>query len=68
MLNPADVHMEAGGFSDADGHIHQCTDWEIWTLTPLELVWQAPCVTGVFRVHTHLGDGSFVDPGRAGPN
>lgn len=59
-LNPADVHMETGPFSDPDGgDQHFCTDWEIWTVTPLERVWVTACATGVERLHTHLGDGIY---------
>ena len=36
VLSPADVHMETAPFSDPDGNAHRCTDWEIWTMTPLE--------------------------------
>ena len=61
VLNPADVHMEAPIFSDPDGNTHQCTDWEIQTISPPEPAWQASCVTGVSRVHIHLGDGTFVN-------
>ena len=61
ILNPADVHMEAPVFSDPDGHTHQCTDWLIETISPPEVAWQANCVTGVSRVHIHLGDGAFVN-------
>ena len=60
VVNPSDVHMEVDGFSDADGHTHFCTDWQIQT--PLgEVVWDAPCVTGLESVHVHLGDGTFVN-------
>jgi glucose/arabinose dehydrogenase len=59
-VNPADVHMETGPFSDVDaGDQHRCTDWEIWTIAPSQRVWSALCITGVERVHTHLGDGVF---------
>jgi glucose/arabinose dehydrogenase len=60
VLNPADVHMEAGGYSDTDGQAHACSDWEILTVTPPQVVWQAPCATGIEAGHVHLGDGSFV--------
>jgi hypothetical protein len=60
ILNPADVHMEAGGFADGDGNGHSCSDWEILVAGTSEVVWQAPCAAGVLRVHIHLGDGSFV--------
>jgi glucose/arabinose dehydrogenase/PKD repeat protein len=60
VVSPFDVHMEAGPFSDPDpGDTHFCTDWEIWTLSPLERVWVTSCITGVEKVHTHLGDGTF---------
>ncbi len=60
IVNPSDVHMEAGPFSDPDvGDQHLCTDWEIWTVAPLERVWFTSCIGGVERVHTHLGDGTF---------
>jgi glucose/arabinose dehydrogenase len=61
VLNPADVHMEASGFSDPDGDTHACSDWEIWTVSPSEPVWQAPCQDGLLKVHIHLGDGTFVN-------
>src|SRR5262245_56484609 len=60
IVNPADVHMETGPFSDPDpGDTHRCTDWEIWTVTPSERVWATLCIGGLERVHTHLGDGVF---------
>ncbi len=60
IVNPADVHMETGPFSDPDpGDAHLCTDWEIWTIAPAERVWKALCIGGVQKVHTHLGDGVF---------
>lgn len=61
IINPADLHMEAGPFVDADaGDTHACTDWEVWTITPVERVWATLCIAGVERVHTHLGDGAFM--------
>ena len=60
VVNPADVHMEAVGFSDPDGNNHLSTDWEIWTVGALpERVWHTLGITGVERLHTHLGDGIF---------
>lgn len=60
LINPADVHMETAPFSDPDaGDLHRCSDWEIWTVSPLERVWAAECIRGVERVHVHLGDGNF---------
>lgn len=64
VVNPSDVHMEAIGFVDPDGNAHQNTDWEIWTADangqPIELAWTTIGISGVERVHTHLGDGIFV--------
>ncbi|MFM1872164.1 MAG: hypothetical protein RL398_1586, partial [Planctomycetota bacterium] len=60
VLNPNDVHMETGPFSDPNpGDQHAATDWEIWTVTPNQRVWAALNVTGVERFHAHLGDGVF---------
>lgn len=65
-VNPADVHMEAVGFSDDDGDAHKSTDWEIWTVGPsAEPVWQTLGIEGVERLHTHFGDGLFLNS-RAG--
>jgi glucose/arabinose dehydrogenase len=59
VLNPADVHMAVGEFSDPDGHAHTCSDWQIWSVSSSELAWQALCATGLEKVHIHLGDGTF---------
>ncbi|MCA8975349.1 MAG: PQQ-dependent sugar dehydrogenase [Planctomycetes bacterium] len=60
VLNPNDVHMETAPFRDPDpGDQHAATDWEIWTVSPLQRVWRAGGLTGVERVHTHFGDGVF---------
>lgn len=62
IVNRADVHMETSAFSDADpGDTHLCTDWEIWTIAPAVLAWQGLCVSGPEAVHSHLGDGTFVN-------
>ena len=61
IVHAGDVHMEAGGFSDPDGDSHACTDWQILTASGSEVLWEAPCVTGVLATHAHLGDGSFVN-------
>lgn len=58
-LNPADVHMEAPVYFDADGDAHQSTDWEIWSLASNHRVWVTDAITGLERTHTHLGDGVF---------
>ena len=48
IVNPADVHMETGLFSDPDaGDTHLCTDWEIWTVSPSQRVWATLCIGGV---------------------
>jgi glucose/arabinose dehydrogenase len=66
LVHPADVHMEAIGFSDPDGNTHKSTDWEIWTVGPgAQPVWQTLGITGVERLHTHMGDGIFINS-RAG--
>jgi glucose/arabinose dehydrogenase len=60
VFSPGNVHMETGRFSDPDaGDQHRCTDWEIWTVSPLERVWSTLCISGPLAVHTHLGDGTF---------
>ena len=60
VVSPFDVHMETAVFSDPDpGDTHFCSDWEIWGVSPSELVWSATCLTGVEKVHTHFGDGTF---------
>ena len=60
ILNPNDVHMETAPFADPDpGDQHAATDWEIWTVAPSQRIWVAANLTGVERVHTHLGDGVF---------
>ncbi|HYE62140.1 MAG TPA: PQQ-dependent sugar dehydrogenase [Phycisphaerales bacterium] len=61
VVNPADVHMETDVFFSPIGATHRCTDWEIWTVTPSEVVWRAACLTGVERLHTHIGDGVFLN-------
>lgn len=59
LQNPFDVHMEAAPFTDPDGDLHACSDYEIWTMLPQQRVWRTTCITGPERVHTHLGDGVF---------
>lgn len=62
IINPSDVHMEAIAYSDPDGNAHKSTDWEIWSTgaSPAP-VWQTLGITGVERLHTHLGDGIFIN-------
>lgn len=65
-LNPGDVHMEAIDFVDADGDAHLSTDWEIWTTGTIpERAWFTLGISGVERLHTHMGDG-FFENGHAG--
>ncbi len=60
IVNSADVHMETGPFFDRDGNAHLCTDWQIWSVTPPEMVWSATCMTDTaLKVHIHLADGTF---------
>jgi glucose/arabinose dehydrogenase len=66
LVSPADVHMEATGFVDADGNAHKSTDWEIWTTGPgAQPVWQTLGIGGIEKLHTHFGDGVFINS-RAG--
>ncbi len=61
ILNPADVHMQAGPFNDPGGGTHLSTTWEIRKVSDNELVWNAPAVTDPsLKVHIHLADGAFV--------
>lgn len=60
-INAADVHMEAPYYSDPDGDAHLCSDYEIWSISPTQLVWVTSCIGGVEKVHTHLGDGVFTN-------
>ena len=61
LVNPADVHMESIGYSDADGNAHKSTDWEIWSTGPgAAPVWQTVAIQGIERLHTHQGDGVFI--------
>jgi glucose/arabinose dehydrogenase len=60
IVDPADVHMRSGPFSDPDaGDQHACTDWQLYTVTPSERVWTITCGTGVELLAAQLGDGTF---------
>lgn len=60
LVNFADVHMETGPFSDPNpDDTHLCSDFEIWTAGLSERVWATECVSGIEKIHTHLGDGVF---------
>jgi glucose/arabinose dehydrogenase len=62
VVNPGDVHMEAIDYVDADGDAHKSSDWEILSTGPdAQVVWQTLGIAGVERVHTHLGDGNFIN-------
>jgi glucose/arabinose dehydrogenase len=64
IVNGADVHMQAGPFSDPD--THTASDWELWTTDAIpQRVWHAQPTApaaGVLLVHIHLGDGIFEAP------
>ncbi|MFZ4573155.1 MAG: PQQ-dependent sugar dehydrogenase, partial [Phycisphaerales bacterium] len=63
VVNPADCHMETDVFVDANpGDTHLCTDWQIVQVSNGQVVWATNCISGVERVHTHLGDGTFSGP------
>jgi glucose/arabinose dehydrogenase len=67
-VNPQDVHMEAIGYSDPESDAHKSTDWEIWTTGPnAQPVWQTLGIEGIEKLHTHFGDGIFINS-RAGQN
>src|SRR5688500_4094389 len=65
VVSPFDVHMEvdAAAFTDADGHTHKATSWQIRETATNggAAVWQALNVDDpLSKVHLHLGDGAFV--------
>jgi len=60
VLNPSDVHMVTVEQVSPVGSAHLCSDWELWTVQPLERVWTATCAAGALAVHVHLGDGAFI--------
>jgi glucose/arabinose dehydrogenase len=60
IVAPADVHMEASGYADPDGHPHASTDWEIVKSLTGEKVWEAPGAADLLRTHIHLADGVFT--------
>jgi len=60
VLNPSDVHMETSPFSDPDAaDQHAATTMEIWTVNPPQRVWVGADLTGLEKLHAHLGDGVF---------
>ncbi|MEX0610912.1 MAG: PQQ-dependent sugar dehydrogenase, partial [Pirellulales bacterium] len=62
VVSPSDVHMEAIGFFDPDGNAHKSTDWVIWTTgAGAEPVWQTLGIGSLERLHTHMGDGIFIN-------
>ncbi len=63
VVNPSDCHMETDVFTDPNpGDAHVCTDWQIVQASDGQVVWTTACITGVERLHTHLGDGVFSGP------
>lgn len=61
-VNPANVQMAAGGFSDSDGDLHKSTDWEIRTVGPgAQPVWQTLGIEGSQRLDAELDDGIFLN-------
>lgn len=62
IVHPADVHMETSDFSSSDPELtHDCSDWEIRSVTTDEVVWETKCIGGVEKLHSHLGDGTFIN-------
>ena len=63
IVNPFDVHMEAGPFIDPDvGDTHSASEWEIWTNAgEIERIWSSTQIGTVEMVHLHLGDGTFLN-------
>lgn len=57
-VHPADVHMEVAIPEESENDA--CTDWEIRSADISQVVWQAPCASGVLAHHIHLGDGAFL--------
>jgi glucose/arabinose dehydrogenase len=58
---PSDVHMETGPMVDPDpGDTHTASDFEILLAKTKKPVWVSHNVTGIEKVHIHLGDGQFV--------
>lgn len=54
------LRIQVNPYFDADGDAHLSTDWEIWTASPLELVWTSYGKTGIDRTHTDLADGVYA--------
>src|SRR5687768_341543 len=62
LVNAADVHMEAYGYSDPDGNPHQCSEWQIVDALGGQVAWQTACLSGgATRTHVHFGDGFFTN-------
>src|SRR5690348_1742131 len=59
IVSPETIQMSVGAFSDPDaGDTLLCTDWQIWTISPPELIWSASCATGAAASEVHLSDGN----------
>jgi hypothetical protein len=59
-IPPDVVAMRCSTFQDADlSQSHAATDWEIWTLSPLERVWASLDARGSLLTTNHLAGGQF---------
>ena len=66
VLSGEDVHMMTAAFSDPNAGTtsagrHASTDWQILRAGNREVVWQNLRETGEASIHTHFGDGQFVN-------
>ena len=60
LAHPADVHMQATGFSDVDGDAHSLLGLgDHGKVSTAQRVWNAPCKTFPLGFHIHLGNGTF---------
>lgn len=60
QVDPAALVMAVSGFSDPDGALHSCTDFEIWALQPVERVWAGSCLSGANLQSAGLTAGAFT--------
>lgn len=59
-VDPRHLSVAADFFNHPiTGRAHTASDWEIWTLNPLERVWSALEVTGDRRLRIRLAEGTF---------
>ena len=59
-LNSGAVHFELDPFLDPNSNAHSCTDYEIWSESPVEKVWRAACQTSGGLLAADLADGTFL--------